>query len=216
MIAVSFAAARRASALMLLAIAGSAALAAPLPTVPPPTLAPGFRIDWAQIAESPHSITDAYNALAGVGFTVLDRVTQYQTFIDLSDASVPFGGADPRFAVRVSGFITLTAADTYTFLSIHDDGIRVVVGGEEVILYPTDTATIESDSAPFALAPGVYAYEAVSWEQGGVFTLRLGIDSATTGRVFLAGSHDVPEPMAPALTLLGLLAAGVVGRRRTR
>jgi hypothetical protein len=205
---------RHALIAVLLVAAGSvAASAAPISTSPAPSLVDGFKVEWVQVAEAPTSVADAYDALAGNGFTVLDTFTEYRTPINLSDASAPFSGTDPFFAVRVTGYITLGADDTYTFLSIHDDGIRVVVGGEEVVLVDTATSAIETDSVPFALTAGVYSYEAVGWEQGGGFNLLLGIDSASTGRVFLSGSHAVPEPASPALIGIGLAAIAVAAPR---
>jgi hypothetical protein len=191
----------------------SSAIAAPVATNPPPVLENGYRVDWVQVSTSPHSVGDALNALNGAGgFTIVNQVTQYMDFVNLQDAAVPFAGADPLFAVRVSGFITL-GAGSYSFLSFHDDGIRIRVGGETVVLFDADTANIGTDSPFYALDAGVYEYEAISWEQGGVFNLQLGIDNGN-GRFFLAGQHDVPEPAS--LGLAGLALIGLAGSRWRR
>jgi hypothetical protein len=201
------------TALALAAGSAAAASAAPIATMPTPSLAPGFKVEWVQVAESPHSITDAYNALAGIGFTVLDTVTEYRDSINLFDTDVPFGGPDPVFAVRVSGFVTIPTDGVYSFLAIHDDGIRVVVGGEEVILFPDDTTPVETDSDPYLLSAGAYAFEAVGWEQGGEFDLVLGISSTSEGASVLEGSHAVPESASLALMGVGI-AAVVLSRHR--
>lgn len=188
--------------------------ATPVPIVPPPALADGFQVEWVQVNASPHSISDALDALNGTGgFTVLNRATQFMGFVDLQDNDVPFTGADPLFAVRVSGFISLQAG-RYSFLSFHDDGLRLIVGDDEVITFNSDTPNVQTDSAFFDLASGVYKYEAISWEQGGAFNLQLGIDF-NGARDFVIGSHaSVPEPATLGLAAFGLLAAGLAGKRR--
>ena len=87
------------------------------------------------------------------------------SFVDLQDGDVPVIGADPLFAVRVSGFISLQAG-RYSFLSFHDDGLRLIVGDDEVITFNADTPNVQTDSAFFDLGAAVYKYEAISWEQG--------------------------------------------------
>jgi hypothetical protein len=197
----------RISLLLASLVACSQAQAVPLPTIPAPTLLSGFDVEWAQSAESPHSIADAINILNGTGgFTIVDTHTERLSYIDLNDAQVPFAGADPVFAIRVSGYIDLGVDDSYRFFSIHDDGVRVSVGGETVINYPVDTATREDDSPFYSLAAGVYRYEAISWEQGGAFVFQLGFDDAS-GRHLLQGNH-APEPATLSLICLGLVGLG--------
>lgn len=198
------------------AFVASFAQAIPMPTTPAPNLLPGFKVEWIQVAEAPHSTTDAINILNGTGgFTVLGTHEQYLTYIDLQDVDVPFAGGDPLFAIRVSGYISLGTDSSYSFLSFHDDGLLVRVGGETVIDFPVDTANVGTDSIFYNLTAGVYAYEAIGWEQGGAFNMALGIDvdgpNNDTGRFFLGGNH-VPEP--GTIPLLGLGAASLLALRR--
>ena len=100
---------------------------------------------------------------------------------------------------------------------VHDDGIRVRLGGETVIEFPFDTATRTDTSSQFDLGAGYYALDIVGWEQGGAFINQFRVQAGTTAPVLatdLWHSDRVPEPVTLSLLGLGLVAVALKARSR--
>ncbi|HRD96111.1 MAG TPA: PA14 domain-containing protein, partial [Rubrivivax sp.] len=170
---------------MLLSVS-TAGQALPTPTTPDPAVLPGIQGHWVDVTTSPHSIGDADNALIGAGgFTIARSFDLIHSVINIGDccsaASLdPLSAlGDDNFAVRYTGYLRIETRGSYRFRMYHDDGIRVILGGETIILYPTDTSPTDSDSLAYDLDAGYYALDIVGWEQGGNFVNRFQVAQGT-------------------------------------
>lgn len=135
--------------------------------------------------------------------------------------AIPFGPADTTFGVRFQGFLNVTTPGDYIFSGRHDDGMELVVGGESLIVFPSDTAPTTTSSSLVTLGAGLYPIEFVGWEQGGVFIAELswalgtGAPQVIPQAVLFTHSGVIPEAstwMGAAATL-GMMGVGVWRRR---
>jgi hypothetical protein len=188
------------------------AQAAPVAVGSPPSLDAGFAVQWAEAGTTPHNIAAAEAILAAP----TSAATQFLSTINVNDASVPLIGSD-RFAVRATGYVRL-AAGNYSFSVTHDDGARLIIGGESAVVFDSDTSTVTTTSPTYALAAGLYAVDLLSWEQGGAFDLELTASFNGGPSQFLEGFHavstaSVPEPVTLALVLASLGGLALSRRR---
>lgn len=216
---------RSSLAASLLAAASMAATAAPVASTPG-ALAPGVQGHWVDVSTSPHSIGDALSALVGAnGFVIVQTVDAVHPVINVGDCCAastvdPLTAlGDDSFAVHYTGYLHIATAGSYTFNMHHDDGIRVNLGGETIIVYPSDTGPRDSTSASYDLEAGYYALDVVGWEQGGSFINRFSMrpTNSTAGFVIAQDlwheANRTPEPAGLALAGLALLAAARARRR---
>jgi MYXO-CTERM domain-containing protein len=90
------------------------------------------------------------------------------------------------FSARYTGLINIRTAGTKTFAVASDDGYQLQIGGVTVSEFQGNRATrMETRRATFAEA-GVYPFQLVYWEQGGVASLELSMSESEL--VFTGGN----------------------------
>ncbi len=82
-----------------------------------------------------------------------------------TNTSFPAGAGEP-FAVRATGFIDIPAEGTYTFGLNSDDGGRIRIDGQDVMVDDTNHGP-EDHLGTVHLAKGVHSFEVLMWEGGG-------------------------------------------------
>jgi hypothetical protein len=189
--------------------------------------------------------TGVFGGIAGVETAIAGGpadISELWSIIDFTDDPAGFAGDIPGsvawpaataagvsgtgnpvndfFGARISGLINITAADTYTFKTYADDGVRLRVGGTTVI---TDN-TYHPEQTRFgsiALTPGSYAIELLFFEGGGEASLEFQVQQGTGpfGHVGGVGGPTTVPTVPDGGSTLALLGVGAallgVARRKT-
>ncbi|HSW02196.1 MAG TPA: PA14 domain-containing protein [Sedimentisphaerales bacterium] len=119
---------------------------------------------------------------------------------DIEDQIRHFWGTGPivgLLADAVSGRWTadleIALADTYTFITTSDDGVRLWLDGELLIDNWTDHGPMDDYSRPISLSPGVYSLRLEWYDLWQGATLQLSWQTAAMGRQVLpAGPLQPP------------------------
>ena len=205
----------------------------------------GLNANWVRASFSAHSVQSALDVLAATPATgLIQAVNNLAPYIDYRDFTAGTGGHvnspdladpfttiqngvaqdDPTFAVRFSGYLNVTSADTYQFRIHSDDGFRLNLGGETVAIFDGDRGPADSFSAELALDAGLYAIEFIGWEQGGLYVDELSWKTQAASDFAILGPVDggqvlfstVPVPAPGAFVLLASACAGLSVARRRR
>ena len=193
------------------------------------------------LVEQWQSPTGQYNGLAGADAVIASGpadVTTTFDIIDFTDDPGGFAGLIPGsnpwpaaqasgvggtghslndfFVARISGIVEIAEADTYWFRTFADDGVRLRIGGTDVIVDDSYHAEEQRLGSIF-LDIGLYELDLVFFEGGGEASLEFSVRQGNTGSFvhipdLPSISASVPAPGVMALFGLGLMLLGL--RRR--
>jgi len=104
-----------------------------------------------------------------------------------------------NFSARWTADLEIAAADTYTFISSTDDGVRVWLNGEPVINQWVDQGTTDVFSDPLYLEPGFYSLRMEYYENGGGAVAQLSWQTPFVSRQIIPAGPLQPPARARAL-----------------
>ncbi|MEK0451964.1 MAG: hypothetical protein RL088_4232 [Verrucomicrobiota bacterium] len=182
------------------------------------------------------------SGLAGVDAAIASRPADYSgvyNIIDFTDDPAGFAGLIPgsvfwpsagglnlgtghplntNFGARVSGTVSISTADTYTFRTFADDGVRLRIGGTTVISdnsYHPETQLLGS----IFLTPGTYSLDLIFFEGGGEASLEFAVQQGAgpfghVGQIGGPTSTSTVPDGGSGVALLGLALSALAGFRR--
>jgi len=111
------------------------------------------------------------------------------------DGTIP---AD-RFGVRWTADLEIAVADTYTFITTTDDGVRLWLNDERIIDSWIDQGTTDRFSKAMALEPGIYSLVMEYYENGGGAVAQLSWRTPTVAREIIPAGPLQPPAHARAV-----------------
>ncbi len=193
------------------------------------------------LVEQWQSPTGVYGGLSGADATIASRPADYAGYYDVIDFTddpsgfagdipgssrwmaaiaegvfTPYHPVNDFFVARVSGSIHIAAADTYSFRTYSDDGVRLRIGSSTVISdggYHPEAVNYGS----LFLDVGVYDLDLVFFEGGGEASLEFSVAQGSGPYVHIPDlpsvTSSVPAPAGVAMFGLAMILAGLRRRR---
>jgi hypothetical protein len=145
-----------------------------------------------------NSMTVVTNVL--LGSNVTSKVTNYDPTINFAQGAdgdftggvgFPGGGGD-QFVLHATGSIWIQTSNLYVFRSTTDDGTRVLVDGQQVLIRDAPRATGSTDSSGVPLTAGLHTVDYIMYQQRGAASAEFAM--APSG-----GSFSLLTPYVPDL-----------------
>jgi len=128
-------------------------------------------------------------------------LTQIETEVNHSwgDPGGPTASVVDNFSARWTADLEIAIADTYTFITSSDDGVRLWLNEELIVENWTDHGTADNYSLPKALEPGIYALRMEYYEAGGGAVATLSWQTPTVARQIIPAGPLQPPVRAKAI-----------------
>lgn len=164
----------------------------------------GVAVQSAHAQSATQDLAATWYNTTGLSGTVLN--SDDVTTINFSNFD-PSGQAG-NYSVRIQGFIEAQETGTYTFRTRSDDGVRLFIGGTQVINNYTDHAPTNNDGSISLVAGQWYPILLEHYERGGVQALELRWNPPSgTGFVFPPAA--VLSKVEPAATTVSIASTTV-------
>jgi hypothetical protein len=140
-----------------------------------------------------------YNGMTPTGAPQLTRIDSEINFLwgDPGGPGAPIGV--DQFSARWTADLEIAIADTYTFITSSDDGVRLWLNDEPIIDNWTDHGTADDYSRPMTLEPGVYSLRMEYYENTGGAVAQLSWQSPNFARQIIPAGPLQPPVRARAL-----------------
>ena len=127
------------------------------------------------------NVSPSVDNIPTTGATATGTVSDFD--VDALWAMVTPGDHD-SFAIRYTGFITISTEETYRFYTRSDDGSKLFIDGNEIVDNDGDHAAQER-SGTIALTPGIYPITILFYERTGLESLTVSYSSATISKTLI-------------------------------
>lgn len=108
------------------------------------------------------------------------------------------GGVSDNISARWIADLEIALADTYTFITTSDDGVRLWLDGERLVNNWTDHGTTDNRSRAMYLEPGIYSLRMEWYENGGGAVAQLSWETPSKARQIIPAGPLQPPVRAKA------------------